>query len=69
MELGETVGGKREGKVEIEFGELDISVPGSVQRFRDFLKERHPEGIDAVVNNAGIAGTGFGAYFPDMARD
>lgn len=41
------------GDVTVKFHELDISEKGSIEAFRDMLVERHPEGIDAVVNNAG----------------
>lgn len=41
---------------------LDISDVGSIHAFRDFLTREHPEGIDVVVNNAGIAMDGFGLY-------
>jgi len=55
LELG-TV---NEGHNEIQYHELDIGQAKSIQKFRDFLKEKHPDGIDVVVNNAGIAMNGF----------
>ena len=48
------------GDTTIKFRTLDISDFGSIHEFRDFLKGEHPDGIDIVVNNAGIAMTGFG---------
>ena len=48
------------GLSDIAFHELDISQTKSVQDFRDFLKEKHPEGLDFLINNAGIAMDGFG---------
>ena len=42
------------GDTTIKYLELDISQSKSIQQFRDFLKQEHPEGIDIVVNNAGI---------------
>ncbi|KAH6683957.1 hypothetical protein B0J14DRAFT_526324 [Halenospora varia] len=47
------------GDTTIKFRELDISDSKSIQSFSDFLKKEHPEGIDVLVNNAGIAMTGF----------
>jgi len=48
------------GDTTIKFQSLDISDAESICAFRDFLKKEHPEGIDVVVNNAGIAMNGFG---------
>ena len=50
------------GLATIEYHGLDISKPQSITDFAAFLKEKHPDGIDIVVNNAGIALTGFGMY-------
>ncbi|KAM0720731.1 hypothetical protein Q7P37_004868 [Cladosporium fusiforme] len=47
------------GDVTIKFHALDISDGESIRAFRDALAKDHPEGIDAVVNNAGIALQGF----------
>ena len=41
------------GDVTVKFHELDISQKGSIEVFRDMLVREHPEGVDAVVNNAG----------------
>lgn len=41
------------GKTTIKFHALDISQENSIREFRDVLRKEHPEGIDAVVNNAG----------------
>ena len=49
------------GDTTIKYHELDISQTQSIQNFRDFLKKEHPEGIDIVINNAGIAMQGFDA--------
>lgn len=48
------------GLSEIRYHGLDISKPKSTMDFATFLQEEHPEGIDMVVNNAGIAMEGFG---------
>jgi hypothetical protein len=50
------------GDTTIKFQTLDISDVGSIHAFRDFLKKEHPEGIDVVVNNAGIAMDGFSTF-------
>ena len=49
------------GDTTISFHALDISQTKSIQEFRDFLKSKHPDGIDVVINNAGIAMQGFDA--------
>ena len=41
------------GDTTIKFHALDISQEQSIRDFRDTLKKEHPEGIDAVINNAG----------------
>lgn len=48
------------GVTTIKFWALDISDESSIHAFRDFVKETHKEGIDVLINNAGIALTGFG---------
>lgn len=42
------------GETTIKFHELDIGQTKSIQDFSTFLKNEHPDGIDIVVNNAGI---------------
>lgn len=37
----------------VKFHVLDISDGESIGAFGEMLKREHPEGIDAVVNNAG----------------
>ena len=51
---------KDAGLTEIKYHALDISDSNSIEAFAGFLKQEHPDGIDIVVNNAGIAMTGFG---------
>ncbi|KAL8914307.1 MAG: hypothetical protein Q9171_001027 [Xanthocarpia ochracea] len=48
------------GLASVKYYPLDISKPQSIKDFASFLKEEHSEGIDMVVNNAGIAMDGFG---------
>lgn len=47
------------GATTIKFHSLDISQEQSIRDFRDALQKAHPDGIDAVINNAGIAMQGF----------
>ncbi|KAK4570427.1 hypothetical protein LTR86_002507 [Recurvomyces mirabilis] len=47
------------GDTTITFKELDISKTKSIQDFSRFLKQEHPDGLDIVINNAGIALQGF----------
>lgn len=47
------------GDTTISFHALDISQTKSIQEFSKFLKSKHPDGIDIVVNNAGVAMQGF----------
>ncbi|KAF7192411.1 Carbonyl reductase [NADPH] 1 [Pseudocercospora fuligena] len=49
------------GDTTITYHALDISQTKSVQDFRDFLHGKHPDGIDILINNAGIAQQGFDA--------
>jgi carbonyl reductase 1 len=48
------------GLATVRFKQLDISERESIEEFAGFLRREHPKGIDAVVNNAGIAMNGFG---------
>jgi carbonyl reductase 1 len=50
------------GVVDVQHHTLDISETKSIQNFAEFLKEEHPQGIDFVINNAGIAMNGFGEF-------
>ena len=54
------------GLATIQYHGLDISKPQSITDFASLLKQKHPDGIDIVVNNAGIAMTGFGMYPPSF---
>ncbi|KAI9689777.1 MAG: hypothetical protein M1822_009659 [Bathelium mastoideum] len=53
------------GLTTVKYHELDIANEKSIQSFADFLKKEHPEGIDMLVNNAGIAMQGFDANIVD----
>lgn len=48
------------GLTSVTYHGLDISRTKSILDFAGFLEKEHPEGIDMVVNNAGIAMNGFG---------
>lgn len=48
------------GLTDIQFHALDITDSNSVNAFVRDLKETHGDGIDFVINNAGIAMDGFG---------
>lgn len=48
------------GLATIKYHGLDISKEKSILDFASFLEKEHPDGIDMVVNNAGIAMEGFG---------
>ena len=48
------------GLVDVRHHPLDIAEVESIRRFAEFLKKEHPQGIDFVINNAGIAMNGFG---------
>jgi carbonyl reductase 1 len=48
------------GPVDVAFHSLDITDDASVNTFVDHLRKTHSEGIDIVINNAGIAMNGFG---------
>lgn len=43
----------------IRYHALDVSKPQSITNMASFLKKEHPDGIDIVINNAGIALDGF----------
>ncbi|RMZ80083.1 hypothetical protein DV737_g3173, partial [Chaetothyriales sp. CBS 132003] len=49
------------GLTDVEYLPLDIDSQDSIQQFALTLQERHPDGIDILINNAGIALDGFDA--------
>jgi carbonyl reductase 1 len=49
------------GLSEIKFQLLDITSSDSIKTLADHLKQAHSDGIDFVINNAGIAMDGFNA--------
>ena len=54
------------GLTSIQYHPLDITKENSIADFANFLKDKHPEGIDFVVNNAGIAMEGFGEHLQNL---
>lgn len=48
------------GPTDVKYHQLDVSDSRSIDSFCNFLKTEHPEGIDVLVNNAGVAFDGFG---------
>ncbi|KAF2834662.1 carbonyl reductase [Patellaria atrata CBS 101060] len=54
------------GLTDIRYYTLDIAQKESIQDFAQYLKTTHNDGIDFVINNAGIALDGFNA---DLVRD
>ena len=46
------------GLTTVKFHKVDIN-SGNMSDFAGFLEKEHPEGIDMVINNAGIAMEGF----------
>ena len=56
------------GLTSVRYAGVDISRKESILDFKGFLEREHPEGIDVVVNNAGIAMSGFGmSYFLSLS--
>ncbi|KAF2263177.1 carbonyl reductase [Lojkania enalia] len=47
------------GLSEIRFHDLDITDSSSIRSFTEHVGRAHPDGIDFVINNAGIAMQGF----------
>lgn len=50
------------GPTAVKYRQLDISDSKSIDSFCEFLRKEHPEGIDVLVNNAGVALDGFGRF-------
>lgn len=48
------------GLTEVKFHPLDIGSTESIGALHAHLKKEHPEGLDFIINNAGIAMQGFG---------
>jgi len=48
------------GPTDVQYHQLDVSETNSIRAFCKHLKEKHSDGIDFVINNAGIARQGFG---------
>lgn len=52
------------GLSEIKFHLLDITSSDSIKILADHLKQTHSDGIDFVINNAGIALDGYSTSTP-----
>jgi carbonyl reductase 1 len=55
------------GQSEIAYHQLDITDRKSLETFTAHLKETHGDGIDFVINNAGVALNGFSEFFHHIA--
>lgn len=49
------------GLADVEYLPLDIDSTESIDTFAATIKKKHPEGIDMIINNAGVALNGFDA--------
>lgn len=49
------------GLSNVQYLQLDIDSQDSIKSFADHIKKEHPDGIDFLINNAGIAMDGFNA--------
>ena len=47
------------GPSEVKYLQLDIDSQDSIKAFASKIKESHPDGIDFLINNAGVALNGF----------
>ena len=52
--------GSNGGLTTVRYHGLDVGEEESVWGFRGFLEREHSQGVDVVVNNAGVAMEGFG---------
>lgn len=57
------------GPTEIKFRQLDIGDEKSVDAFADFVRKEHPDKIDFVINNAGVAFEGFSRSPHNVGRE
>ena len=47
------------GLAQVSYHALDIGDSGSIAAFAEYVEKTHPEGIDSLINNAGVAMSGF----------
>lgn len=57
------------GLAEIKFHVFDVTDSSSVKTLAEYLKNTHGDGIDFVINNAGIAMDGFGGSTNSCVSD
>ena len=55
------------GPVKINCASLDLADPRSIQAFAKGMIDSHPDGIDIVINNAGVAHDGYGTCYQTLA--
>lgn len=54
-ELNESV---KPPQSQLAYHQLDVSDPSSIDRFAQYIKAQHPDKVDVLINNAGIAAKG-----------
>ena len=54
----------RDGFITLRYHQLDTADPDSINRFRNYLKTEHPNGIDVRVNNAAHFDSNYDREFP-----
>lgn len=51
------------GPITLRLKQLDVVEEGSIEEFAAWMGQEHEEGMDVLVNNAGVALEGIGAFF------
>ena len=50
------------GLTDIKYHQLDIGDTKSIDALKNYLHNEHPDGIDILINNAGVALNGFSQF-------